>query len=178
MKFFFNVFKIKSALSAHAQMVFKCFLSALMKRKIVISWLASKKISESCIKILFRLSFAFIGRLSQAYIHGQLSEAFSGSQAAFGTTFRDTNVFRKPEQTPWRWLQEGFLQLVSYFIDASRNYIWIFSTKRQPKIVKTISAHTKSSVLIFVTLKKIIHIPSTFYVSSVKFVTKSTVLLF
>jgi hypothetical protein len=58
--------------------------------------LANSKINpESRIKFLFRLSFVLIGRLSPAYMHNRLSEQFSGSQAAFGTTFRVTGGYRK-----------------------------------------------------------------------------------
>jgi hypothetical protein len=32
------------------------------------------------------------------YIHGKLSEQFSGSQAALGTTFKVTGGYQKPEQ--------------------------------------------------------------------------------
>jgi hypothetical protein len=35
-----------------------------------------------------------------AYIHGRLSEPFSESQAAFGTTFRVIGGFRKAGQAP------------------------------------------------------------------------------
>jgi hypothetical protein len=59
----------------------------------------SKKSSESHIKFhekipslqfLFRLSFAITSRFSPVYNHGRLSKQFSGSQAAFGTTFKVT----------------------------------------------------------------------------------------
>jgi hypothetical protein len=46
-------------------------------------------------------------------------------------------------------------QLVSDFIDASRNVNLDFLRKKKLKIVKTISAHSKSTVRIFRTLKKI-----------------------
>jgi hypothetical protein len=40
-------------------------------------------------------------------------------------------------------------------MEASKNFILNF--KRHPKIVKAISAHSKSTALIFSTFKKIIH---------------------
>jgi hypothetical protein len=45
---------------------------------------------------------------------------------------------------------------------ASRNFIWDFLDKIKLKIVKTISAHLKRSVLIFKTLKNI-HIVTLFF---------------
>jgi hypothetical protein len=55
----------------------------------------SKNCSKSRIKFLFQLSFALIGHLFPVYIHSQLSEQFSGSQAGYGTTFRDTGRYQK-----------------------------------------------------------------------------------
>jgi hypothetical protein len=57
----------------------------------------SEHCSESRIKFLFRLSFALIGQFFPAYIyiHSRLTEQFSGSQAGYGTTFRDTGGFQK-----------------------------------------------------------------------------------
>jgi hypothetical protein len=40
-------------------------------------------------------------------------------------------------------LLEGLSQLVSDFVEASSNLIWIFFTKKHAKIGKTISAHLK-----------------------------------
>ncbi len=48
---------------------------------------------------------------------------------------------------------EGFSELVSGFIEANRNFFLVFSTKRQPDIVKTISANTENVDLILRTLK-------------------------
>jgi hypothetical protein len=63
----------------------------------------------------------------------------------------------KPEQTPCRGLLEGLSELVGDCKEATRNFIlysqFSAQTKRQPKIVKTISAHTKSTDLIFINLK-------------------------
>jgi hypothetical protein len=44
---------------------------------------------------------------------------------------------------------------VSDFKKASRNFIFMFFTKREPNAVKTISAHTIRTYLIFRTFKKI-----------------------
>jgi hypothetical protein len=55
----------------------------------------SKNCFVSRIKFLLQLSFALIGRFFPEYIHGRLSEQFSGSQAGFGTTFRDTGGYQK-----------------------------------------------------------------------------------
>jgi hypothetical protein len=51
--------------------------------------------SESRIKFLFRLSFALFGKFLTVYIHSRLSEQFLGSQAGYGTTFRDTGGYQK-----------------------------------------------------------------------------------
>ncbi len=51
---------------------------------------SSENFSQSRIKILFRVSFALIGQLFPVYIHSRLLEQFSGSQAGYRTTFRDT----------------------------------------------------------------------------------------
>jgi hypothetical protein len=55
----------------------------------------SENCSESRIKFLFRLSFALIGQCFSNVFHSQLSEQFSGSQACYGTTFRDTGGYQK-----------------------------------------------------------------------------------
>jgi hypothetical protein len=47
----------------------------------------SKDCSQSCRKFMFLLSLFLVGWVSPVYIHCQLSEQLSGSQAAFGTTF-------------------------------------------------------------------------------------------
>jgi hypothetical protein len=88
----------------------------MFKRKINIKFLlASLKTlanSKDCplkrIKFLFRLSFALIRRFSPAYIHGRLSEQFSESQVAFGTSLKITGCHQKsqnklPEEGYWNW---------------------------------------------------------------------------
>jgi hypothetical protein len=90
------------------------------------------------------------------FIHSRLSEQFSGSQAAFGISFRVTGGHRKAGSSYLkRVTEEGFSLLVRDAIEVSRTFIQdFFSQKRQPSIVKTISAHTKSAVLILRTFKK------------------------
>jgi hypothetical protein len=90
------------------------------------------------------------------FIHSRLSEQFSGSQAAFGISFRVTGGYRKAGPSYLkRVTEEGFSQLVKDAIEVSRTFFQdFFFPKRQPSIVKTISAHTKSAVLILRTFKK------------------------
>jgi hypothetical protein len=54
-------------------------------------------------------------------------------------------AFGKLEQASQRGLLERYSQLGSDFTEASRTLFWIFFTKIQPYIGKTISAHTKST---------------------------------
>jgi hypothetical protein len=86
-----------------------------------------KNCSESRIK--FRLSFDLIGRFSLGYIHGQLSNHFSGSQGGF-----------------WK---EGFSQFVPDFKEASRNFILDFLHK------KTANKFNKYTVSSFKNFQKI-----------------------
>jgi hypothetical protein len=51
--------------------------------------------SENGIKFLLRLSFALLGPFFPVYVHSRLSKQFSGSQAGYGTTFRDTDSSQK-----------------------------------------------------------------------------------
>jgi hypothetical protein len=76
------------------------------------------------------------------YIHGRLSEQFSESRAAFGTTFRVTGGFRTAEKPPEEdyWMD---FKISKWFKKHAETLFWIFFTKRQPKIVKTVSAHWK-----------------------------------
>jgi hypothetical protein len=71
------------------------------------------------------------------YIHCSLLEQFSGSQSAFGTTFRVTGGYLKAGTS--------FLKRVTetIFIEAIRNYILNFLYNLEPGIVKIISAQTK-----------------------------------
>jgi len=70
--------------------------------------------------------------------HRHLSKQLLESQAAI----------RKPEQVSWRVLLEWFSQLVSDFIEAAETLFWMFFLQKDRKrIVKTINAHTESTVL-------------------------------
>ncbi len=109
-----------------------------------------KDCSESCI-FLFLLSFALIGRYFSAYwtyFHGRLSEKFSGSQAAFGTTFRVTRGSRKAGTSTLKRVT-GRIFTITVVMEASRNFILDFLYKQKSVIVKNINAHWKSTVLIF-----------------------------
>ncbi len=69
------------------KMVFK-YLAYLVQEKININFLlvslktltSSKNCYEDRIKFLFQLSFTLIGHFSPVFIHGRISELFSGSQ--------------------------------------------------------------------------------------------------
>ncbi len=75
--------------------------------------------------------------------HRQVSEQLLTTQAAI----------RNPKQALWRGWLEGISQLVSYFIEESRNLIFYFNPKKK-KNGKTISAHSISIVSSFRTIKK------------------------
>jgi hypothetical protein len=60
----------------------------------------------------------------------------SGSQTAFGTTFRDTGGYQKAGTSSLKRVT-GRIQLVSDFIEASRNFGLDF--KKTAKIVKTLA---------------------------------------
>jgi hypothetical protein len=64
----------------------------------------SENYSESHIKFLFWLSFALIGQFFPVYIHSRFSGQFSGSQAGYGTTFRDTGGFQKAGKSSLKWV--------------------------------------------------------------------------
>jgi hypothetical protein len=130
-------------------MVFKLYAWLVKQRNNVMFLLSSlktltnfKDCSVSRIKILCRLSFTLIGWISPAYIHGRLSEQFSGSPAAFETNFTVTGGFRKAETTLWKWLLEGFSQLVIRYKHAET--ISDFFHKKTAK--NCISAHSKVPV--------------------------------
>jgi hypothetical protein len=81
------------------------------------------------------------------YIHGQL----------FGTTYRVTGGYRyRPGQASWRGLLEEFYnKYLGFSKKPAKTFYSIFFTKRQLKVVKTISAHSKGTVSILRTFKKI-----------------------
>jgi hypothetical protein len=136
-----KVYRIKSVLSVHWKKGFK-FLSCLVKEKINIRFLlASLKILcnfKECSESRINSFPAFLPEFLQCtmFVHGWLLEQFSGSQAAFGTTFRVTGGY----QASCRVLQEGFS---SDFIEKAGTLIWTFFTKRQSKIAKHQRANKK-----------------------------------
>jgi hypothetical protein len=79
---------------------------------------------------------------------------FSGSQAAFGTTFRGTVGYRNAGKASWRGPLEGFSQLVISWKQTEILFRICF-TKNSPKNMKTISFHTRNTILIIRTLNKI-----------------------
>ncbi len=94
--------------------------------------------------IFLLLSFVLTGWFLYEYIHGRLSEQFSGSQATFEIALESQVDIRKPEHASW------------YII---LNFFYI---KIKPKIVRTISAHKKCTVLIFRAFKNNIHLVTLF----------------
>ncbi len=93
----------------------------------------SKNRSESRLKSLFRLSFALLGRFFPLYIHCRgFRNNFQDHRRVTEQLLKMQAAIRKPIQALWSGLLEGISQLVSYFIEASRNFIWISFTKRQP----------------------------------------------
>jgi hypothetical protein len=89
------------------------------------------------------------GRFFPVYIHSRLSEQFSGSEAAYGTTFRDTGGYQEARTSSLKRVTRRISQLVSDFKDEGRNFYFDFLHKKQHKIVKTITAHSKSTASIF-----------------------------
>jgi hypothetical protein len=92
-------------------------------------------------------------------MYGCHLKQFSGSQAAFGTTFllESQAAIEKPDKLPER-LTERILPLISDLIEAAETLFWIFFTTRQSKTGKPLSAHTKSNALLFRTFKKYLHL--------------------
>jgi hypothetical protein len=79
------------------------------------------------------------GKIRVVHVIGGFRYDISGPQAGFCKRFHGQNrCFSASEEGYWK----DFL-------------LWIFFTKRQLKIVKTISAHSKITVLIFRTFKTI-----------------------
>jgi hypothetical protein len=76
---------------------------------------------------------------------------------AFGTTFRVTGGFRKAETNPVK-RDTGRIFTKSDLTEAWRHFILDFLHKKTAKIVKTIVAYSKSTVLVFMTLKKNINL--------------------
>jgi hypothetical protein len=103
-EYFLEAYKIKPALFVHGQMILK-FLGCLVKQRIRYNVSACLHLfilktvpttgSNFCSGFLFLLMVDF---LLCTYIHGRISEQFSGSQAAFKTTFRVTSGSQKARQ--------------------------------------------------------------------------------
>jgi hypothetical protein len=75
--------------------------------------------------------FALIGRFSPVYIDGQLT--FSGSHAAFGTTFRVTFGYKKAgTNSPKR--ANGRLFKARFHRSKQKLYFCIFFTKTKQKL--------------------------------------------
>jgi hypothetical protein len=64
------------------------------------------------------------------YIHSRHLEQFSGSQAGYGTTFRDTGGYQKAGTSSLKRVTVGISQLVSDFVEASRNFNLDFLHKK------------------------------------------------
>jgi hypothetical protein len=76
--------------------------------------------------------FALIGRFFPVYIHSRLSEQFSGSQGVTEQLLETQAAIRKPEKALWRLLK-GISQLLSDFIEASKNFNLEFLHKKTTK---------------------------------------------
>jgi hypothetical protein len=96
-------------------------------------WLLLEKNYSGCrMKFMFRLFFALIGQFYPVYnyIHGRLSESFSGSQAAFGTTFRFTGGFWKPG-THFLWRVTGkIFTRTKWFHKSKQKFHFGFSSQK------------------------------------------------
>jgi hypothetical protein len=91
----------------------------------------SKNYSENRNKFLFRLYFALLGNVFPVYIQSRLSEQFSGSQADYRTTFRDTGGYQKTGTSSLnRVTEKGISQLESDFLEPSRNFNFDFLHKK------------------------------------------------
>ncbi len=80
---------------------------------------------------MFQISFALIGRFSLVYIQWRLSEQFSGSQAAFETTFLShmrlsESRIMLPELGHWFFTEVNF-------IEASKSFSLNFLHKKTAK---------------------------------------------
>jgi hypothetical protein len=79
-------------------------------------------------------------------LYSRLSELSSGSQAAFGTTFRITVGYPKAAKSFLKRFTKGIFRISKWFHRSKQMlYFLIFFTKRQSKIVKAITVHTKSN---------------------------------
>jgi hypothetical protein len=108
----------------------------------------SQSCSESCIKFLFRLSFALIGQFFLVY-----GTFIAGFQDNFQNHRRVSE--QKVGTSSLKRVTGRHFTLLRDFIEASRNFILDFLNKKTTEIVKTISAHSKGTVSNFRTFKKI-----------------------
>jgi hypothetical protein len=90
-------------------------------------------------------------------LNGRLLEQCSGSQAAFKATFRITGGYRKARRSFLTGLLEGIFTIIKWFHWISKNIIFAFFSKSKPKIVITISGHSKVQFW-FLTFIKNIHL--------------------
>ncbi len=119
-----------------------------------LQWCRHVTISEGCcfrsrIKFMFRLSFSLIGQCYPCVYSWLAFRKLSESQVGFRNNFWNQAATTEgrnklPEEGYWK-----DFKLVRTFIKANRNSFWMFFTKRQPNVVKTIG-----TVWIFWTLKK------------------------
>jgi hypothetical protein len=94
-------------------------MPAYFKRKPIFLLASLKTLTNSddcsesrALKFIFWLSFALFGQFSPVYIYDRLSEKFSGSRAAFGTTFRVPGCYWKAGTISRTCLLKIFSQLV------------------------------------------------------------------
>ncbi len=116
-----------------------CFFENTSNSKAFPKGVSNFCFSFSCLSMVTSILYL----IQQTYIHGRLFKQFSGSQAVFRTTFRASQAAIGDSK---RRLLEGFSQLLNDFWEASRIFKFLMLiTKRKPKIVKTISAHSHTT---------------------------------
>jgi hypothetical protein len=89
------------------------------------------------------LVFETIFRITDSFRHNLFIKVTGGYRIAGTSSLRVT---------------VRILPLKSDLIEAAKTLIWILFTTRQSKLVKTISAHSKSNALIFTTFKKCVQL--------------------
>ncbi len=126
-------------------------LLAFLKQLLIL-----KIIPKDSSEFLFRVSFCVMVCFLQCTVHviASFRNNFKNHTCFQNNFLKSLTTTWKLEKASWRGLLEGFSELVSDFKEASRNLIFIFSTKGS-QYCKTISADTKSINLMFKTLKKI-----------------------
>jgi hypothetical protein len=95
-------------------------------------------------------SLSVIDFLQCTFTAGFREKKNLGSQSGgFRKNFRDAGGYQKAGASSKRVTKRIFFsQLVSDFIEASRNFILNFFTKRQLKIIKAFSVQSNSTVMI------------------------------